>query len=136
MKSEKSPGEVSKKKFFRSFVNIFWLVCRDCWHDSFLLTKRRMLGGAFRYLEHVRKVRKFFRGLWKNFHLKKWVRNKAQNGVRIFWRNRNLFSRNFFQKPLETLLWTSLYEYFWGIWKVYTAWFFASVKKIVTIRHQ
>ena len=69
--------------FFHFFWHIIWWVCRAV--ASFLLTQGSRLSGPFRYLEHVRKIRrKFSRSLRKHFQPKTFFENKAQNHVGIF----------------------------------------------------
>ena len=76
--------------------------------SQFLLTQRNMSSGPLRYLEHVHKVyRKISKCLWKKFQLQKWVL-KAWSSKSIW----NILTKpyvlswNFFQRPLENVLWT------------------------------
>ena len=64
-KLQSCQGKLNKISFLT-----FFLVCRAV--TIFLLTQRAMLGGPFRYLEHIRKAnRKFSRDLWRKVSAQK-----------------------------------------------------------------
>ena len=68
---------ISSLIFSKSQLFSFFLTCNligvPYGHDFFLPTQRAMLGGPFKYLEHVRKAnRNFPEAFEKIFQLQKW----------------------------------------------------------------
>ena len=118
--------------FFHFSWHKIWLVRHEV--TIFLLTQKARLGGPFRYLEHVRKVRRMFlRGPSKRSFSPK------QGGVRIFQTHFELHSYSFFelklffQMPLENFLlaWRTCSRYLKGPLNLVLC----VSKKIVTARH-
>ena len=122
----------SKSLFFHFFWHIIWWVCRAV--TSFLLTQGSRLSGPFKYLEHVRKIRrKFSRSLKNIFNPKHFLKIKLK--IMLEYSNKtSLFKlKLFFQRLLENFL---------RIWRTCSSYLKSPLnlglyisKQIVTERH-
>ena len=119
-------SDVAAKNSVDEIVNIIRLLCRMI--TIVLLTQRSRLSGPFKYLARFHKgYRKFSRSIWKKVSAQN--RRFSQNIPSWLWAPflAHNWAETFFKYPQK--LFCGLHVHIQGIWKVFWAHIFASVKK-------